>query len=506
MKNIIIIYLVLLFSISVKSSFAQISQNTVNMGLGGGGTAHLTGYEALFVNPANLFFQEKEYSSHFSLFQSAIHFDTLLPVSDNGIRFRRYYESMDYFRQNSSLREISDIDKENIIETSFPGNRLTSEFATLSDIHWFGIKWVRPERSYAIALRTRAASRYEIGSGFFSPVPFESQGDTLVDQTLNYRYQNLHEISFGFAESFTFLNGLIPHHSEFFVGIAPKIVLSGSYIETEYMNNYRFNHNNDRWYQTQGFSQQTSGVLSDYPEQLFVDSSTESSPRHYVNDLFKPSGVGVGLDVGLTYVLTFGDEYFDLRQQRQGSGHLLRISMSLTDIGFIYYYKSPLTLQSGFINTDSAELAPTSNYSFEGQPNQQIAFLSQFDGFQNIAQTITSSSRNFETMLPMAFNFGTMYQYKRIKLMGDISYSIVNSAFNPSVFTSYFGIEVRPIRIIPIRFGTRLATQLQHYYSAGTGVETKWFDINASLLFRTDQGSLTSEIIGASMVSLKFYF
>jgi hypothetical protein len=38
---------------------AQLSHTAENMGLGGGGTAYLTGYEALFVNPANLYIQEK---------------------------------------------------------------------------------------------------------------------------------------------------------------------------------------------------------------------------------------------------------------------------------------------------------------------------------------------------------------------------------------------------------------------------------------------------------------
>jgi hypothetical protein len=95
-----------------------------------------------------------------------------------------------------------------ITDRSFRLNRLESEFVNQTDFYWFGLKWVRPERSYALSLRSRVASRYQLGQGLFSDQLFDKNGDITFDQSFNQRYQSLHELSFGFAESFTLLNGL----------------------------------------------------------------------------------------------------------------------------------------------------------------------------------------------------------------------------------------------------------------------------------------------------------
>lgn len=477
------------------------------MALGGGGTTSLTGYETLFSNPANLYMQHNDYSVQFSILQSSLYFDTLQPVQSASTRFRRYYESMDYHRPNSSLREISLSDKESILNSSFRNNRSSNEFSSLTELHWFGVKWVRPQRSYAISMRSRIASRYEIGSGFFDTTPLERGDDLIVNQTLNHRYQVLHELSFGFGESFSFLNGLVPRFSEFFVGIAPKLVASGSYIDSRHTNRYRFNEGNGLWFQSSHYTQESAGIISDYPEQFFGDPTIESiTPNYNLKDLIEPSGLGIGIDIGITYIMTFGDDFSETRIQNHTSEHTLRASLSITDIGAVRHYRNPLVVETGFINTDSGAPPTESDVTFDGKPNQHLAFLSQFNTFQNLKLVSALSSENYYNMLPMAVNAGILYQFKRAKLMLDSSYSFTDNAFNPSGFTSYAGLELRPLSFFPIRVGTRLANKLQNVYSVGTGIETKWFDFSAAVLFRSSGASPTSEILGASVVNFKFYW
>ena len=153
--------------------------NAINTGLGGGGTAYLTGFEALSVNPANLYFRENKYSLQISLLQGGYYFDTLLPITDYNERFNRYRDAIWYHDPTGILDDNS---RNQILDRSFKDSRLNGEFSSLTDIYWFGLKWIRPERSYAFSFRTRLASRYEIGKGLYSSTPNERNEQFIIDQ------------------------------------------------------------------------------------------------------------------------------------------------------------------------------------------------------------------------------------------------------------------------------------------------------------------------------------
>lgn len=476
------------------------------MGLGGGGTAYLTGYEALFVNPANLFIQEKNYKLQITLLQGGYYFDSLLPVNGNHDRFNRYRDVIHHYDPARGIITLDDESRNQLLERSFNDTRIKGEFSILTDFTWLGLKWVRPERSYALAMRTRMASRYEIGRGNFTSIPNELNGNILLDQSLRQRYEVFHELSFGFAESFTYLNGLAPKLSEFIIGAAPKIVVAGSHIDALYTNRYEFNNENGFWNQDLGFQQTSSGAVSDYAEEVFIHAGTPSeSPVYSLSDLLQPSGIGAGLDIGITYLITFDDDLSMLRHQNEPTEKSLRISFSVTDLGAIYHFKSPLTIESESVDIDTNRISQPTPYLYQGAPNEHISFLSRLEDFQILNQSITSQSKSFETLLPLTVNTGGLLHYKRLKVMGDLSYSIIQSAFRPSGFSSYLGIEVRPLQYLPIRAGTRLAPHLQGFYSLGTGVETGWFDLNASFLFKSKNNTPTSEILGASVIGFKVY-
>ncbi|MCC5905786.1 MAG: hypothetical protein JJU13_06260 [Balneolaceae bacterium] len=492
----------LLLLIAKVPAHAQMSVTTENMALGGGGTSYLTGYEALFVNPANLYIQEKNYRLQISLLQGGGYFDSLLPVTGNRNRFNRFFDLTAPYDPSLLQQTLNDVQRDEITNRSFDPNRLESEFVNQTDFYWFGLKWVRPERSYALSLRSRVASRYQLGQGFFSDQIFEKNGMITFDQSLNQRYQTLHEFSFGFAESFTLLNGLLPQLSEFIIGIAPKVVLPGSYLEADYQNRYEMNSETNTWNHHQQFNQRTSGLLTESAGQFFTGQPPASN--YTFSDMLRPSGIGFGLDIGLTWLITFGDDFSVLRQQDVPTEQSLRLSFSVTDLGAVYYAGDPMVYETDLHTEEVNWPGPVSDILFEGAPNEHYNFLSQFDSFNEIL-TALAREENFDVLLPMSINAGGLFQYKRLKLMGDFTYSIVKSAFNPSGITSYFGVEVRPMPYLPIRGGTRMAPHLPGYYSIGTGFETRWFDLNASVQLKSRNGGPTSEILGASVIGLKFY-
>jgi hypothetical protein len=480
----------------------QMSVTTENMALGGGGTSYLTGYEALFVNPANLYIQEKNYSFQISLLQGGGYFDSLLPITGNNTRFSRFREISAPYHAPSMRRQLNNEMREELLSRSFELNRLDSEFVNQTDFYWFGLKWMRPERSYALSFRTRTASRYILGQGLFSDQIFEKNGVVTFDQSFNQRYQTLHELSFGYAESFTLLNGLIPRLSGFIIGIAPKIVLGGSYLEADYHNRFVMDSETMIWNQNQRFRQNSSGLLTEHADPFF---SGQTLPvNHTFSDLLRPTGFGFGLDLGLTWLITFGDDFSVLRQQNEPTEQSLRLSISVTDLGAVYYSDNPLRYNTGLDTREVSRPNQLSEYLFEGAPNEHYSFLSQFEPFRNLLRT-SPRSENFGVLLPMSLNAGGLFQYKRLKVMGDFTYSVVENAFNPSGIISYLGLEIRPVPYLPIRAGTRLSSHLPGYYSIGTGIETRRFDLNASFQLKSRNGRPSSEILGASVIGLKFY-
>lgn len=503
-KYALLLLLTILMCIGSKSSHAQISLTTENMALGGGGTAYLTGYESLFVNPANLYIQEKNYRFQISLLQGGLYYDTVLPVPGMLDRLNSFRDHTRFFDAQSSLTELEPDDYETILNRNYSGNNTSREFLTESDFYWFGIKWARPERSYAISLRTRSATRYELGRGFFSTTPIEKNNATIVDRSFSQQSQILHELSFGYAESFTFLNGLLPQLSEFIIGIAPKIVLSGASQDATFSNIYERAPESAYWIHQSEYSQQTSGVLTQYGNHFFNSGRLPAQANHSFRDLMQPAGIGGGLDIGVTYLMTFGDDLSILRQQNQPTKKSLRIGLSVTDLGAVYQYKSPFQYSSASVVRSTNLIGMVSEATFTGAPNEHYLFLSQFDEFTNLAPH-SKNEESYDILLPTSIQAGALFQYQRIKLMGDFSYSLSETPFNHSGLASYIGVELRPFPYLPIRGGTRFARQMSGYYSFGTGLETKNFDLNMSVLLKSRNAGPTSEMVGMSFLGLKFY-
>lgn len=497
--------MILVFAVPGTSE-AQISLTTENMALGGGGTAYLTGFEALFVNPANLYIQEKNYRFQISLLQGGLYYDTLLPVPNNLDRFNSFRHHMGILDSQSNIIKLDSNEYESLINRNYPNeNKTKREFLTETDFYWFGLKWVRPKRSYAVSLRTRYASRYELGKGFFTNLPVEKNNSMIVDRSFSQKSHVLHEFSFGYAESFTFLNGLLPQLSEFIIGIAPKIVIAGSSFEANYTNWLEMDSESSLWNQNIGYTQQTSGFLSGYGEEFINTGSLPAQAGHSFNDLFNPAGFGIGLDIGVTYLITLGDDLSVLRQQNEPTEKSLRLSLSITDLGAVHQYKSPLQFTSETTENFTSELESPSKTVFMGAPNEHYLFLSQFEDFNNLSFD-SQNNDSFELLLPTSIQAGLLFQYQRVKMVGDFSYSLSDTPFNHKGLASYIGVELRPLPYIPIRGGTRFAQDMSGYYSFGTGVETKNFDLNMSVLLKSRKIGPTKEILGLSSLGLKFYF
>lgn len=498
--------LIFLLISTAGSLSAQMMYSPKNMALGGGGTAYITGYEALFVNPANLQIRDKNYRFQLSLGQVGSYHNSPFQIIEPVEMFNSYYNRFSEIGAGQNL--ISQEDRINFIDRYYTDSQTSQEFLTQTEIHWFGLKFFRDEKSYALALRTRVASRYRLGRGHFDLTPIEIDDFERIDQSLTHRFQTLHELSFGYSNSFAFLNGLFPRLSEFIIGVAPKIVASGSMADVEYRNRYDRPIGESQWVRESQYSLQSSGAMTQAIQQFMLtgDAATSTGNAFVNNDLFKPSGVGVGLDVGLTYLLTFGDDLSTIRRDEESTEKSLRLSFSLTDLGAVHYFDDPYTISYNREEAEADEPGLSDRY-FSGSPGEDLFFLNQQEEHPLLTDWEHEQDElSFETILPTAFNAGALFQINRVKLMGDFRIGLTDNALVTPKFMGFVGTEIRLLPFLPLRAGTRFATRLPGYYSFGTGIETQRFDISASVQFRSKAGEPTLEPVGASAVALKLYF
>ena len=479
------------------------------MGLGGGGTAYIQGSKSLFVNPANLYFQDREKRVQISVLQNGFYFDSLLPIDNKNDRLKSYRESIVHVDNTNNFIRLNSQDREDLLNRNYPNGSDKRNLMSQAELNWIGISWRGENGAYGFAVRSRIGNHYQISKGFYSDISDNSSPPGSLNQSFVQRYQVLHEISFGYSDSFTFLNGQGPGLSEFIVGIAPKFIISGGGFEVGYSNLYSLNETNSTWNRDVEYSQVSSGIFSENDVRNFRNVSADMNNVQEIGNknLFKPTGYGAGIDIGVTYSVLLGSNFNNKKEYPVQSDRSLRLSVSITDIGLIRIQESPYQFELNERQTGINRSSSPSNLLFTGAPNEFYYFLSEFGDLPNF-QSGSDSRETYSWMLPSSIQTGIMFQYDWIKLMADASYSMVKNAFKPDGFVSYFGTEIRLFHFLPLRVGTRLSNNYTAYYSFGAGFETHLFKVNAAILFHSDEfndSMMSTEIVGASVIGLTFY-
>lgn len=498
--------LIVLFLGLHQSLKAQSVLTAKSVALGGAGTAYLGGYEATFGNPANLVISNRAGNFHFGIGHVGILYE---PVLSNDAVYEQFLNFTDPFLPyrvgtlNITARQRADI-----LEQNYSSRSLVSQHQSRIDIILGGALWQHADKAYSIAARFRMASRIEVGRGWYSGNFITSQNRQVRDFTLNHWKSQLFELSFGYAREFTFYNGLSPRLNKLFVGIAPKIVVAGPRLNTTYDARYILNGNQNFPIYTSNFSYHATG---EYAKATSAYLLSGNAPQAISRNLdrrfhFEPTGYGFGFDFGLTYLLPLGDELptVDFNQPSVVSKSI-RFALSINDIGMIYYTENPLALSSPK-DTLQIDQQSVANSVFIGSGGQYFSYFDDAETIPNPLLTAQKISRdNYSALLPTSINAGILVELPRLKLMGDLTLGLNNTAFTSTKLMAHFGLEVRPIQQIPIRLGTRLAAGLPTRIGVGTGIETRhWnFTVGTQLLFKSQ--SITSEFAGAAFAGIQVH-
>lgn len=507
--KVAVISLLALFSLFLKpvNLSAQPVIGADNMALGGAGTAYLSGYEASLLNPANLAIPSHEGRLHIGLGHIGLSYEPVLSAASANTQLSNFKNSFYPYTEGSNL--LSSAQRNFLLAENYGENNVTSQHMNRADLIIGGFLLQKEEEAYSFTIRTRMGSSIETGRGWYSSEFQDNNDEQVRDFTLSQQKQQLYEFSFGYGREFTIVNGLIPRLSKLYVGIAPKLVISGMYHDLEYDARYSITdtgeiiYNSDFSFRSTGdFSRATVSYMSTADIQETISGTME---RELVS---KTGGYGIGFDFGFTYLIPLGG---DLPTEKENRAHAevnksLRISFSITDIGAVRYYDQPLQLSSSqdSIQIDQQEIAQT---MFTGAGGQYLAYFDKANALTNPFLNPDSQNRSdFVQMLPTSISTGLLFELSRLKLISDVTLGLNNTAFTTTKLAVHLGMELRPHQQIPIRFGTRIAAGAPVNIGFGTGLESRYWDfkIGAQIIMRSQ--TLTSEFSGGAFAGLQLHF
>lgn len=478
-----------------------------NTGLGSGGTAYITGYEATFWNPANLVINDRPGTVHFGIGQTGILYEPVLSTDVADDQFFNFTDS--FYPYKPSATEITSAERVSILDKNYPRNNLLSQHQTRADIILGGISWQQKDAAFSIVARARFGSRIEVGRGWYS-TDFIPSGDQEVrDFTLNQQISQLYELSFGYGREFTFIEGLLPRLSMLYVGIAPKFIIAGPRFNGMYDARYiRSEDGNSEIYATDFFYQTTGDytrMTTDYLNSLNAQSAINNNLSRRFE--FQNTGYGVGFDFGLTYLIPLGNDINFIEDDPEESviHNSLRFAFSVNDIGVVRYTEQPLKLSSSK-DTLQVNQQILQDFMFIGSGGQ---YLSYFENAASIPNPVTESEVReedaFLALLPTSLNAGMLIDLNRLKLSGDLSLGFNNTAFTNTKLAFRLGLELRPIEAVPLRMGTRLAPGLPTHIGLGTGIETRYWDFNLGTQIILRSRTFTSEFVGGAFAGIQFH-
>lgn len=484
-------------------TFAQPVLTPQNVALGGGGSTYITDYNANFYNPANLFISDRIRNVDIGLAISGTYFNGVQNFSNieqqqqNLELYLQAFEPGHYSVQNTEIEEI--------LEDNFIRNRTTSLHQARLDVTLLGMKFRTENRAFSLAIRSRTSSSFEIGRGWYSSEFQQVDDESVLDRTLIHRYQTLYEVSLGMAESFKFFTDMTPRLDEFSIGIAPKLVLAGAYQQAEWRNKYI--QTQQGLQHIQQFEYTATGSIDEATTRYLNNDPAETALSHNTTqDLFDIQGIGAGMDIGFTYLITLGSDLSTIADN-QRTQKSLRIAFSITDIGFVSY-DSEITGLEIAADTGSITTSPTfytASQTFVGAPGQFLSFVDSYS-VNNPFMAAQAQQKGRYVMLPTALHSGILFEINRLKLMGDLSIGLTNNAFNTTKLVASAGIELRPLPFLPLRAGTQLATELPSFFSFGTAIETKIWDLSIATQFVSRTFSENPTLAGVTMAAFQFHF
>lgn len=475
MKNLRIIFTIT-FALSAASLVAQSRHyNSATLGMGGGGTAFIDGYHANFLNPANLMLDDGRKPKR-----------TLGLVGGVGVRAGGSFVNLDvydqYLTRGLTIEGQTRVDMLNDWFGSDVTN--TRDLGTTLDIVPFGFSNRGKNSAFSLATRVRTTQDLTINKGFAELLFYGLDSDQFgsgVPVDLNSRTISYAEISVGYAmklplplsglvEALPFINGI-----NVYAGVAPKYIVGLQSTELDLTSTLTVNPvsitSNGGITHDFEYSWYTYGELSEQLRAYSLAREVDDDAKFddfvdYSGSDIGTLGSGFGLDLGVTAELDVSLPALGFFGKKQ----VLRLAMSITDMGSITYDETPSRVTASGVVTIDGDVGDQS-------PGDYFDDLADSLGNDVYGGFISEEVGGQKYSLPGMYNFGAALTLGKLTTTLDYGFGFNDVGTNSRRSALTLGAQYRLLGFIPIRFGTRLGGYSSAAYSAGIGLDFRFLEL-----------------------------
>ncbi len=500
--RVIILFLSCIFlaSANVETVRAQMIATPNQVALGGG-VAYSTGLSAHFNNPANLMIREDHRRHEITLGIGGVKYGTGVPIRSARTlpgKVRPYFFSEDL----NSPGMITDAELNRMFYESDRYHQTQSY-----EIIPAGYTWSGNNRARSVALRSRGITSFEMNRNWFhSGVGGDDPEDSFV-RFINENYQVYHEVSFAMAREVTMINQWQSGLNTLYIGLAPKVLFGGMYSQIRYRSEYQFV--DEGWQNSGDLEVLAAGNMNRYLESLLSSGNALQAFNEHLSPSsnLNTSGLGIGLDAGLTYIIPLGDDISLSPHSEEPLRKSLRFSVALTDLGAIRYAGSPGEWYTQMIIRTYPEI-PGNLVRFDGQPGELLRYINDDSAEDSVMDNLSRvDDSSFSVQLPTELHFGSALQYGRFASMIDLNYRFNSPDFRADGWRISVGSEIRVVPYLPLMGSVQLNPDRDIALGAGAGLDIgKVRATGAVRLFRTEGEASQWHIDSISAMSLQIRF
>lgn len=503
-----ILYLLLAISgASVTCVLAQTLHDVRSLGMGGSSVSIATGVHAAATNPANLMIYDRKQR-------------WTVVVGHGGYRFSKGYDTntlsrpFDYLgafypSDNNSAFPTTDT-RENLINQWFGQTSAQSINEHTLDVLLLGISYTGKNFGIALSHRVRGESNFQIGRGWYDPNFIATNGTEILDRSLEHNQFFRHEIGAAIAWEYDLVSGWTSDLSRIYIGFNPKAILPTIYAENNLTSVYERNFGSSDVTHTSSYSGRSAGFSTEiHQAQVNAILAGSTAVQEFsFSDINKFSGLGLGFDAGITYILALDKDLSLTTRNRIPTRYSMRISAAVTDIGFISYNDN-VARWSASNEVENMSQAPDENMNireYQGNPTEFFNFANE-SGEAEFVQRMESGSTNpARLMLPSRAHVGAALQLNRLVLAGEIQHPLDSQSLSDDNTSFHLGSELRLLRFLPLRAGIILESKKPIFYTAGAGLDLRNIVISASTVARTRQtiNEFVPVVSGVGTIELRF--
>lgn len=477
--------------------------------MGGGGVTYISDYSSNFLNPANLLIPDHTLKVQIGLGRIGVFLNNK-PLETQRNPIRAFSDVFSPNKKDITVTNQLFTSAQNVAAISnwFPDNTQVYSKKAQYNALLFGLSWQKRHYAFSLAIRTRGINHIDVGRGWYDTNFVQSDTTGILNRSVNQTISVFHEISFGYAQELSLVNGWTSKLNRLYFGIAPKLVIAGMYFNGQY--NSRYIRDNSGTVNQRSFNSISTGALSNNLGTYNLNTNSFDYPSNSLSrmDLSQPTGFGAGLDMGLTYVMALGN---DISLLRQGNSPVLkkslRLSVSVTDIGFVKYYKNVRHYYSKPVETSANAIPDVPHSDFIGSPGMFSRFIAADDPSgtsYNSSNLVQETKMNIS--LPTSLHIGSAIQLPLFMATVDFTYALNQQAFNNKYIVTNIGGELQLIHFLPIRAGVQLEKGFSPIFGFGTALDLPHFEFSVGTQINTSGASHHTYMVGAGVAALKLRF